>query len=1440
MDWVPKERLTAEQRAACPRGCDGAYVEPESDREDAKQDPTDAELRAEAGSTEINALTQAASLGGYVVFSQGWREVAAESVSVNREDSEYLLEGDVSIREPGLLVVGDSASVDGEDNSLSVKNATYLLHNSRLRGSSTEIRREGNAQFVIDNASYTSCEPGEDSWILTADELRLNEETGVASGRNVVVRTAGIPVFYTPYISYPIDDRPRSGLLYPSLKVASEDGADFEQPIYWSMAENQDITFSPRYIEKRGSGLEVEHRYLADSTYTQSTGSFFPTDRSGDRSGLYDDDSRWMLNLGHQGYLKGFWTELDITRVSDIDYFEDYGNSVLDDASVSNLRQYGSAGYQQGNWQLSLIAENFQSLVVENGNEYQRLPELEITGEGTYGADIWWQLDYQYSLFDHARDDVTGATGFQRGTDGTWVTGQRLRAAYSSGWRSESSWYHFAPTIGVDYLYYRLDTPLEGQTITNPSEAAPNASLEFGLAFERNADLFGQRWVQTLEPEVFYFYRDVGEQNDMPLFDTTLATTSYDQLFRRNSFVGGDRLSDNHQMTLGLSSSLYNFQTGRELGRFRIAQAFYLEDRVVHASSAIFAGLTDPGALDEDDPLLDAAIAGRSVLNELEHNRSDLIATLDLNVTTNWNINSEVVWDGISSSVERTQVLFTYKRPDKNQEIGISFFKEKDVVYLRDRDGDGFSSLEELLQETVEQASITGIMEVGDSWNLITRWQHDFSNDRALDSIVGLSYENCCWNASLTWRRWLERDDSDGFFTESVHHDNGIFFGFEWDLDKIVAVVDDDVVLASELDYRLQSIKQRFRENQAQLPPDAVLNEQILEILVLERLQLATAQRMGIQVSEEQINQTFAQVSASNGLSPEQMMSKMLQEGQSVGAIFRDLRQELTLQQVQQSLVNRRIFVSEAEIDNFLNSAEGKFWAAPTYNLQHILIPLSSNANPDEVISAQTLADSIYEQLMNGADFGTLAVQFSSGPSALEGGQLGWRRAIEFQPELTAAIENSEVGNPVGPIRAAGGIHIFLTNDIRGGAQEAMVQQTKTRHILLTPNTLRPEEETKQLVEELRQRVIDGEDFETLAKEYSEDISNAMNGGDLDWVLPGMMVAPFEQAMNEATVGVVSAPVETRFGWHILLVEERRDVDMSNDIMRNQARNVLRSQRFEEELDLWQRELRNDAFAGHLYVSPVALNKQVVPGKLDPGNASYVVDTLENATQGCLDGIFDAMVTAPVQKSIINDAGIPFSGHTEFLQEKAGVAKVVMMLASPSLRVALVTTHLPLRDVADALTADNLRQTLEILHQDLSSRFGIDNPHILVAGLNPHAGESGHLGTEEIEIMLPIIEECQNRGMSLQGPLPADTLFTEKYLNHADAVLAMYHDQGLPVLKSQGFGDSVNITLGLPFIRTSVDHGTALDLAGTGFADEQSLRTAIKMAQQMAASAKPA
>ena len=255
--------------------------------------------------------------------------------------------------------------------------------------------------------------------------------------------------------------------------------------------------------------------------------------------------------------------------------------------------------------------------------------------------------------------------------------------------------------------------------------------------------------------------------------------------------------------------------------------------------------------------------------------------------------------------------------------------------------------------------------------------------------------------------------------------------------------------------------------------------------------------------------------------------------------------------------------------------------------------------------------------------------------------------------------------------------------------------------------------------------------------------------------------------------------------------------------------------------------------SGRLSCFQQDLAQAAAPGQLNPANASYVVNTIKSAVRLVRAGQAGALLTGPVHKGVINDGGIAFSGHTELLAELAGIKKVVMMLAAGDLRVALVTTHLPLRDVADAITFENVQQTLQITHHELVNRFGIDKPVIQVLGLNPHAGEGGHLGTEDDQIIAKVIDSCRDKGIAATGPVPADTAFTRSRLAKCDAVVAMYHDQGLPVLKHASFGNAVNITLGLPFIRTSVDHGTALDIAGKNRADASSMYTAAMAAQEM-------
>ncbi|GLT24388.1 4-hydroxythreonine-4-phosphate dehydrogenase [Zoogloea oryzae] len=287
-------------------------------------------------------------------------------------------------------------------------------------------------------------------------------------------------------------------------------------------------------------------------------------------------------------------------------------------------------------------------------------------------------------------------------------------------------------------------------------------------------------------------------------------------------------------------------------------------------------------------------------------------------------------------------------------------------------------------------------------------------------------------------------------------------------------------------------------------------------------------------------------------------------------------------------------------------------------------------------------------------------------------------------------------------------------------------------------------------------------------------------------------------------------------------------------VLGDRAMIAARVHAVEPSVDVIDYQPGGSARPGAIEVLHVPLAAPAVPGRLDAANGRYVLDILDRAIAGCKSGEFAGMVTAPVHKGIICDAGVPFSGHTEYLAEATGTPLVVMMLVGGGMRVALVTTHLPLKDVSAAITRPLLTDTLRILHADLVRDFGLPAPRILVAGLNPHAGEGGHMGTEEIDTIIPVLEQLRAEGMDLVGPLPADTLFVPHTLQQGDAVLSMFHDQGLPVLKHASFGGGVNVTLGLPIIRTSVDHGTALDLAGSGRADPGSLFAAVELAITMA------
>lgn len=396
-------------------------------------------------------------------------------------------------------------------------------------------------------------------------------------------------------------------------------------------------------------------------------------------------------------------------------------------------------------------------------------------------------------------------------------------------------------------------------------------------------------------------------------------------------------------------------------------------------------------------------------------------------------------------------------------------------------------------------------------------------------------------------------------------------------LDRVVAVVDEDVVMESELQNQLNQVKEQLQAR-GQLPPDEILQDQVLEHLVVKRLQLAMGYRMGIEIGDDEIEKTLTRLHSTNNLTREQFFNKLANDGVSPAAMRQQLHDEIMIQRVQQARVNYRIQITEQEIDNFLNSEEGKFWLSPEYQLGHILVPFSDAGRGDDVAKTQAIAEKLYEQLSLGADFKNLAVAHSGGQNALNGGDLGWRKGIELPEVFSEHLNSMKVGEISKPFKSGAGFHILKIYD-RKGAEETVIEQAHVRHILLKPSEILTDEEAYELLLTYREQIMKGEaDFEALAKIHSEDIGSMLSGGDLGWSLPGKFVPEFEQMMNQTPVGEISLPFRSQFGWHILKIDDRRDENMTETVVRNRAENLLRSRRFNEELEIWLQELRGQAY----------------------------------------------------------------------------------------------------------------------------------------------------------------------------------------------------------------------------------------------------------------------
>jgi peptidyl-prolyl cis-trans isomerase SurA len=396
-------------------------------------------------------------------------------------------------------------------------------------------------------------------------------------------------------------------------------------------------------------------------------------------------------------------------------------------------------------------------------------------------------------------------------------------------------------------------------------------------------------------------------------------------------------------------------------------------------------------------------------------------------------------------------------------------------------------------------------------------------------------------------------------------------------LDRVVAIVDNDVIMQSQLDARVREVQQTIAKRGAEVPPQSVLDDQVLERLIIENIQLQIGDRSGIRITDEELNQALGTIAQRNGMSLEQFRAALARDGLSYADARDQVRREMVISRVRQRRVAERIQVTDQEVQNFLASDLGKLQLSEEFRLANILIPVPEAASPDTIQTAERQAREVYQQLQRGADFAQLAIARSASETALEGGEMGWRKAAQLPPPFDAMIGALSVGEVTEPMRTPGGFILLKLLEKRGGASQVR-DEVNVRHILIKPSEIRSDAASKRLVERLHQRIQSGEDFAELAKSFSEDPGSALNGGSLSWIDPSALVPEFREVMANTASGELSKPFKTGYGWHILQVMGRRATDSSAEFREQQALNLLRNRKYDEELQAWLRQIRDEAY----------------------------------------------------------------------------------------------------------------------------------------------------------------------------------------------------------------------------------------------------------------------
>ena len=744
-DWVHAADMTSQQRQQYGNKSCGAFIEPRREQADNDLDIQDAPLRVTANSTKASS-DKIAVLEGDVQISQGSRQIKSDFATIDQNAQKVTLKGNVEFREPGILLKGEDANVDVANSNVTINNATYVIHQASIRGAAKKLSKSDQGDIIIDEASYSTCEPGDSSWRLVTKQIEIDQKSGWATIKNARFEIKDIPVFYFPYIKFPIDDRRSSGLLIPDIDINQDNGVDIAQPIYWNIAENYDSTISPRYIQHRGFGIEAEFRVLNSWSKSRVSGAFLGNDKGGDDAdeinpitGLhpYEGDDRYMFNFDHVGGRNRPWsTFVDYNSVSDTDYVRDLGNMTIDETSQTHIKQRAYARYETKHWDYQIASEDYQSVTRGLTDQYSILPSVDVDGYYRFDNNLVLNLSNRYTVFGHSNPNK--------------VEGSRRRLDYSLTWDQHWSWGYFKPKVELKHLAYNLDYPSQIRPMgvdLNPEVTVPVYSFDTGIFFERSLN-----WLngvtQTFEPRLMYLHSAYKDQSLLPDFDTREFTPSYDLLFRDNRFVGGDRISDDQRLTLGITTKLIDSNSGQEKFRASIAQSVYYANRKIMLSS----------------------IPTAEELAGIGRDRSAIALEVAARITNNWRFTSDLVYDDLDNHLEKTG--FSARYNDRKKRI-FNFSYRYTRRSARAYDG-------QLIDQNIKQTNISGLVPLTPNLNLVGRWNHDFTNNRELEVFAGFEYHNCCWRTSLFAYRSLRRDDELQFPEEELKARNGFAFKIEF------------------------------------------------------------------------------------------------------------------------------------------------------------------------------------------------------------------------------------------------------------------------------------------------------------------------------------------------------------------------------------------------------------------------------------------------------------------------------------------------------------------------------------------------------------------------------------------------------------------------------------------------------------------------------------